>query len=513
MPCSSSATDVPAGRRGARRAVGAVSAVREPATRTRPTRRQLLFSGATSLAAFVLAPAGSAASGMLGGLVGPVGAPHVPLFMSRPDLRIPALTVQAAGSPVAPGLIMLAPYNAPKSQAGAVIVDNTGQPVWEQPIANLVTTDFRVQTYAGKPVLTWWQGHITLGHGVGEYVIADSSYAPIAHVSAGNGRQGDLHEFLITSRGTALLTSYLLTRHDLRSVGGAANGVIQDALFQEVDIATGKVLLEWHSLDHIPIAESYWPLGSHWDYVHLNSIAVDSDQNLLVSSRNTQAIYKINRETGRIIWRLGGKHSDFTMGPDAAFSWQHDARHHPDGTISLFDNSSRASRAVVLAVDESHHRVTLRHAYHHPANLFASSQGNVQILSNGNVLVGWGSQPYISEFTASGELLFDARLGNGYMSYRAFRLPWTGAADGVPAVATRRSTTATSVYISWNGDTRVATWTALAGSSPGALTPVASVARTGFETSISIAPALTHVQVRGSDSAGTALTTTEVIAI
>jgi hypothetical protein len=149
-------------------------------------------------------------------------------------------------------LILLARYNAPNSpQAGAVIVNIAGQPVWEQPLANLVTTDFRVQTLHGKPVLTWWQGVIRYGHGVGSYVIADTSYAPIARVNAGNRHMGDLHELLLTSRGTALLTSYTITSADLRPVRGSRNGSIQNATLQELDLATGRVLLEWQSLDHV----------------------------------------------------------------------------------------------------------------------------------------------------------------------------------------------------------------------------------------------------------------------
>jgi hypothetical protein len=179
---------------------------------------------------------------------------------------------------------------------------------------------------------------VELGHGVGHYVVADSSYRPLATVNAGNRRAGDLHEFLLTDRGTALLTTYAVTQRDLSAVHGSKAGTIQDAMFQEIDIASGRVLLEWHSLDHIPVTESYWPLSSNWDYVHLNSIDVDRDSNLLVSSRNTHTIYKLDRRSGQIIWRLGGKHSDFQIAPEAVFAWQHDARRQPDGTITMFDN-------------------------------------------------------------------------------------------------------------------------------------------------------------------------------
>jgi hypothetical protein len=465
-----------------------------------------MVTGGTVALAYVGVSSAHIVDRTFAALVAPETAPAAPSFHSRPDLRIPALTVSRRPGAVAPGLLLLAPYNAPKgSQAGAAIFTDAGDPVWEQPLPNLVTTDFRVQTYAGKPVLTWWQGKIELGHGDGSYVIADSSYAPLARVNAGNGLSGDLHEFLLTDRGTALLTTYVVTHRDLRSVGGSANGTIQDAMFQEIDIPSGRVLLEWHSLDHIPITDSYWPLGADWDYVHLNSIAVDRDENLLVSSRNTHTIYKIDRATGAIIWRLGGKRSDFDLDHQAVFAWQHDARRQPDGSITLFDNGVHVSRALQLSVDETARRVTFARAYMHPHQLFSSSQGNVQMLQNGNVLVGWGAQPYVSEFSPDGTLIFDAMLGPGYVSYRAYRAQWSGRGQGVPTVTLERSTGHTVAYVSWNGDTRVARWAVFAGRTPASLVPIGSVERTGFETGIRIPSRFSHLRLAGTDGSGRTL--------
>jgi len=475
----------------------------------RPTRRGLLAAGATTAAAgfgLTLGIASSRGSGAL--RLAQLTAPRAPVFFTRPDLRIPTFDVLASGRGTAPGLILLAPYNAPgNAQAGAVIAENDGSLVWEQPLAHRETMNFRVQTYRREPALTWWQGYITLGHGVGHYVIADGSYRTLATPNAGNGLQGDLHAFQLTERGTALLTSYLVTQADLRSVGGARDGSIQDAIFQEIDLATGRVLLEWHSLDHIPLTESYWPLTADWDYVHLNSIAVDLDDNLLVSSRNTHTIYKLDRGSGQILWRLGGKHSDFAVDREGAFAWQHDAQRQPDGTLTVFDNGNVVSRALVLEIDEPGRRVTLKRAYTHPAKLFADSQGSVQLLPNGNVFVGWGAQPYVSEFTPGGELIFDARLGSGYISYRAYRMPWTGAAPGLPCVVANSAKNGVDVYVSWNGDTRVTNWSVLAGSSPADLRPIGSAVRTGFETGMRLPRGLTHLRVQATDAAGRVLAT------
>jgi len=478
------------------------------------TRRGLLIAGGASAAAFALASAGDRVRASLGTLIDPASAPRLPVYRTRPDLLIPAPRVITRRPGTSPGLTFLAPYNAPNpAQAGAMIVDENGVPVWEQPLAGLVTTDFRVQSFNGQPALTWWQGLVELGHGVGHYVVADAAYNTLATVNAGNRRAGDLHEFLLTDRGTALLTTYAVTERDLRAVHGSATGTIQDAMFQEIDVRSGRVLLEWHSLDHIPVTDSYWPLSVDWDYVHLNSIEVDRDQNLLVSSRNTHTIYKLDRTTGAVIWRLGGKHSDFALAPEAVFAWQHDARRQPDGTITVFDNGNQLSRAVALNVDEIGHRVSLRSAYTHPAKLHSSSQGNVQVLPDGNVLVGWGAQPYVSEFSPTGELLFDAQLGTGYVSYRAYRIPWSGTGAGAPTVVLERSRARTDAFVSWNGDTRVTRWEALTGTTPATLSVIGSVPRTGFETGMRLSPLVTRLAIRGVDASGRTVGTSKLLTV
>jgi len=481
------------------------------------TRRAVLLGGGSVAGGLALAGAGThlvrafATSKPATNSYSSVPSAAQPLFHSRPDLRIPTLAVDVNRSGTAPGLIFLAPYGAPHGQAGAVVVDDTGQAVWEQP-SDLEITNFRVQNYMGRPVLTWWQGKIEFSHGVGDYVIASDSYETIAHVQAGNGLQGDLHEFLLTSRGTALLTSYVITHADLRAVGGSKHGMVQDAIVQEVDVASGRVLLEWHSLDHIALSESYWPMGELWDLAHLNSVDVDvEDGNLLVSSRNTHTIYKVDRNTGEIIWRLGGKHGNFALGPGAQFAWQHDARSHAGGTITIFDNEGSPfaaggqSRAIVLAIDERRKTARLQRQYLHPQALAASSKGNVQLLANGNVFVGWGAEPFVSEFSPSGELLFDARLGDGYVFYRAFRSEWTALGPAQPRIAAKRNAGTTDIWISWNGDTRVQRWLVLGGASNNALKRLGLYSHTGFETSIRVHGTPARVAAYALDAHGNVL--------
>jgi hypothetical protein len=452
------------------------------------TRRQLLRSA--GLGAVTLGLAGGLAEAAVRAFASRNAAapPRIPAWRSRPDLRIPGLKVLRSEPGASSDPIFIAPYNAPVGQAGAVIVDSRGEPIWENPLAGKVTTAFQAQSYRGEPVLTWWEGEIELGHGVGEYVIADGTYRTVRRVQADGGLRGDLHEFVITPRDTALITSYVVRDADLSSVGGSRNGTIQDAIFQEIDLASGRRLLEWHSLDHIPLAESYAPAGADWDYFHINSVDLDSDGNLLISSRSTHTIYKLDRR-GAILWRLGGKHSDFDMGPGSSFAWQHHARRQPDGTLTVFDNGAtpaveRLSRGLVLDVDERTMHATLLRQYTH-AGILAGSQGSVQPLPNGNVFVGWGEAPRVSEFDPSGRVVFDAVLGDKYQSYRAFRMPWSGRPAQEPAIALNRSGPHVTAHASWNGATGVHAWQLLAGSqAAGSLQAVASVRARGFESAL-----------------------------
>jgi hypothetical protein len=310
-----------------------------------------------------LALAGVAGGGVLGcGAVGRVRSLYPPrpnggewAFRSRPDLRPPAVSVARRSERTAPGYVFVAPKNGPgeagPGQRGPLIVDEDGRPVWFRPLRgdDVDAMDFKAQRYRGKPVLTWWQGPHT-AYGLGEYAVLDGSYGEVARVRAGGGYQADLHELLITGQDTALITIYGLTPHDLSPVGGAVTGVAAEGIVQELDIESGEVLFEWHSLERVGIEESYFPPpedpAEPFDYFHINSIDVDTDGNLIISARKTSATYKIDRKSGEVLWRLDGKRGDFEMTPGTLTRYQHDARRRPDGTLTIFDNGEEGERAV-----------------------------------------------------------------------------------------------------------------------------------------------------------------------
>jgi hypothetical protein len=474
-----------------------------PPPRRAPRALRRAATLAAGLALFAVAVAGLAGGTALaaGPQYSPSGSPTDPV-----NLQPPQVTVLQNQHHLAPGLIFIGPKAAPgttslSGQQGAEIADNQGRPVWFNPVqAPDSVTDVRVQQYHGKPVLTYGIGHSTggPGHSEGYDVILNNHYQQIATVQAGNGLAADQHEFALTPQGTALITIYHQVPYDLSSVGGPTNGQVLDGVIQEIDVATGKVLFQWDSLSHVPLSDSYVPAptdpATPYDYFHINSVNLDTDGNLLVSARHTWTVYKLNHQTGDIIWRLGGKHSDFQLGPGVATAWQHNAlpeAGHPN-TIRIFDNHSNGaagsppSRIIDVHLNTQAKTANLVGEVEHPDGLSAGSQGNAQRLPDGHLFVGWGQLGRFSEFDSNGNLLFDAKVPDGYDTYRAYRSPWVGEPLTRPtAVAARAGKHEASVEAIWNGATEVDRWVVLSGRHPWSLHPTATGRWNGLDTTIS----------------------------
>ena len=457
--------------------------------------------------------------------------PLTQTFVTEPGFTPPVVTMSGNDTDTTAGDIFLDAQNT--GQNAAYILNPQGDLLWYQPATGQghpQLHDVRVQSYHGNPVLTYWQGGFASppGGGRGRDLILNHRYQMIHTVTAGNGYQkqgADEHEFVIGHEGpeqTAFISIWSPVQTDLTSVGGPSKGPSFDWIIQEIDIATGKVVWEWHALGHVPVKDSYQPYvsGQPYDYFHLNSIQQLPDGNILISSRNTWAVYLINKKTGKIMWKLGGKHSSFTMGSGTNFEWQHDATLHSDGELTLFDDASSPpeesqSRALELHVSTTKHEVTLVHEYLHTPSTLASSQGSVQILPDGNVFVGWGSKPYFSEYTPSGTQLFSGSFVSPVASYRAYRFGWYGKPLQPPAIAVEQSSTPgeDSVYASWNGATQVASWQVLASSSSsGPFVNQGSPAPwSGFETTIQTANA-NYLEVEALNSRGRVLGTSTPVA-
>jgi hypothetical protein len=449
-------------------------------------------------------------------------------FVTEPGLTPPAITVTKSSKRArGHGDVMLTPLPSPVvhpesnnsvtikpvGPGGPMIVDGAGNLVWFRQLAPpQVAANLRLQRYRGRKVLTWWQGTVTpAAFGLGGGVIADHSYRVVKVVHAGNGYPMDLHEFQLTRDGDALFTIYSPIRVHLPGTPDGTLSPLLDSIVQEVDIRTGLVVWEWHSYGHIPLESSQaTPQNSaSYDAFHINSVQPLARDRVLISARDTSAIYKVDRATGRILWTLGGKGTNFRFGPGALFNLQHDAHMLSNGRISMFDDGAGPpmfnpySRGLILELNHRRHKATLVRQFARSTDTSAQSEGSLQRIPGGNVFVGFGSTQFFSEFSPRGRLLLDASLPVDDGSYRIYRFPWTATPATAPAIVARRTgPSAVSVYASWNGATRIARWRILAGSSGGALKPVATVRKRSFETRVDLTSTATVFAVHALDSKG-----------
>lgn len=458
-------------------------------------------------------------------------------YVTTPKLTPPSLIVNEARSGQAPGFVFASVFKSPFAQGemrqqGSMILDNRGRYVWWRPVAkpDNEVANLEVQRYRKRPVLTFWEGELTNGFTFnGTWRVLNDRYRTLATIQSGD-LPLSVHEFFITKQNTALATYYKhIPGRDLRAVGGGESQTLVDTGVAEFDIATGRLIRTWSPEGKIPMEDSYVPITNPQmphDPWHINSIDVDAQGNWLISMRNTHAIYKVNPSTGAILWTLGGKRSDFVMGDRTRFAFQHDARFQPNGRISLFDNnccgnpfgnaavqtvSEKQSRGLLLQMDENAKTVSFveqQTLY----DLIAGTQANFRILPNGNRFIGWGQQPFLSEYTQSGRLLLAIRYPDPASSYRAYRAPWKATPAGRPAVAARVAGSRTRIYVSWNGATEVASYRVLGGPSSRRLSVVAKrVRRNGFETAVLVRSAGPVFRVQALDSKGRVLGTSRAV--
>ncbi|MCB0828075.1 MAG: aryl-sulfate sulfotransferase [Solirubrobacterales bacterium] len=455
-------------------------------------------------------------------------------YKSQPGLIPPKITVEK-NSHKTKGDLFLTPLPSPTVHPGSnntvtirpvgpggpMIANRHGQPVWFRQLDPPdVAANLRIQRYHGKKVLTWWQGGVTpWAYGDGKGVIANRSYRTVATVTAGNGYLMDLHEFELTDDGDALFTIYKPQMVHLPGTPDGKLSRMMDAIIQQVDVETGLVVWEWHSYGHIPLEDSRaTPDNSvSYDAYHLNSVQQLGGGRVLASARNTSAVYKIDKPTGRIVWTLGGTASSFRMKKGATFNLQHHARKLNDGRISVFDDGAGPpklapfSRGLVLKLDHKRMTAGVARSYSRSNETSAESEGSVQMRGNGNVFVGFGSEPDFSEFSKNGRLLYDARQPEDNGSYRVYRHHWSATPKTKPDAVARRDGGTTSIFVSWNGDTETRTWQVLAGSDGGPLRPVARARRSGFETRIDLNSSAERFRLRALDSDGRVLSSSDAI--
>jgi EmrB/QacA subfamily drug resistance transporter len=454
-------------------------------------------------------------------------------FHSAPGLHPPvarAHVLPADLGTLAAGYIFLANFYEISSppivgQSGPLILDGRLAPVWFGPVPeDVVASNLSLQTYAGKPALGWWQGVITkVGTTTsGEDVLVDQHYRQIARLRGRDGWIITLHELLVRD-GVAWVTANKNIPMNLSKYGGAYNGALIDSAVQEYELKTGRLLYTWDALKHIPLSASYATLptnGFPWDAYHVNSIQLTQAGKLVVSMRNTWAAYQVDAASGAIDWTLGGKRSSLRFGPKAAFQWQHDVALEPGGVVTMFDDHccqitgggtyvspTGSSRALRLKLDFSAHTATLYQQLSHGSHFDADYMGSTELLPGGGAFVGWGSQPFFSEFSSTGKLLLDVVLPRPDLSYRTTLEPWVGLPLQPPAGAALTRAGKTTVYASWNGATEVASWQVLAAAPSGPERVVARSPKLGFETAMAVSGAYAAFKVRALGAGGKALGT------
>jgi len=460
-------------------------------------------------------------------------------FVTEPGLQAPKLTVNKGGSRpggaifqtplpspiVHPGSVQTVTIS-PVGPGGPMISAGNGDLIWfRQLTPPNVAANLGLQKYRGKPVLTWWEGPVTAAaFGLGKGIIADTSYRTVAEVETGNGYKMDIHEFRLTPEGDALVTIYSPVLMHLEGTPEGKLSPVLDSIVQQIDVKTGLVVWEWHALGHIPLKDSYaTPENSaSYDAFHINSIQPLAHDQMLISARDTAAIYKIDRTTGKILWTLGGKSSTFKIAKPGRFWFQHDALLLPGNRVSMFDDEAGppqrapASRGLILQLDLKKKTAKLAQEFKRAPDTSAQSEGSTQILPGGNVFVGFGATGFFSEFTPSGKLVYDANLPDGDGSYRTYRLPWTATPKTKPLAAARPGADGghATVYASWNGATTVAKWQVLAGADAGSLAPLGAAAkRTGFETAIPVTSGAAVFAVRALDAKGRVLSTSDAVPV
>ncbi|EXJ93564.1 hypothetical protein A1O1_01956 [Capronia coronata CBS 617.96] len=463
-------------------------------------------------------------------------------FKSRPDIFAPFLNISLFDEEaVAPGYIFLAPYQT--FQEAIYIYDNRGNLVYSGfgSTGGGPSHNFHVCSINGTDNLCFITGAQNVGYVRGYAAVLDDTFTSRTSIHSQGGLANfDEHEYNVLDGGkSALFTLYNPEHYDLTEYNvTSGQGWIQNNFFQHIELGTSQLLFEWSAIDHVPLEESFvlpdttevsgngFTSTSPWDYFHINSVDQNADGDYLVSARHTSTVYKVSGQDGHIIWRLGGKASDFSFAPGLNFSFQHDARFREENRsttiISLFDNASngfnqtsRYSAGMYLKLDHTANSVSLIQEFVAPYQFISASQGNMQLLGSNqdwrtsNVFLGWGSNAYISEYAPDGHMVQQGHFAtSGSMNYRAYKQNFTSNPTDAPALYTYAHNTSapTFYWVSWNGATQVAQWRLYASTSRnGPWTVVNTVDKLGFETMFTAPRYHQWSMVEGLDAQGNAL--------
>ena len=354
---------------------------------------------------------------------------------SRSPDAFPVITVNYSNNP-APGKLLLSNivFNVQiPNTPHLIIMNNDASVVFSRQMGGQIF-DFNMQP----------NGRFTYFSRVrGKYFEIDSNYVITDSFYTGNGYLTDIHELRVLPNRHALLMSYDKQVVDMSLLypGGNPNALVTGLIVQEID-ENKNVVFQWRSWDHIPILDATHEdfTAEQIDYIHGNALELDNDGNILLSSRHLDEITKISRNTGDIIWRMGGKKNEFQFPNDLfRFSHQHGIRRLMNGNIILFDNGNyhtpQVSRAVEYLVDETNKIATMVWEYKNTPSIYGNAMGFAQRLENGNTLISWGStNPTLTEVKPDGSKALEISFSNGVFSYRAFKYSFGSGFTGIDPV-------------------------------------------------------------------------------
>ncbi len=313
------------------------------------------------------------------------------------------------------------------SKRYSMIFDNHGVPIWWN---RAPAWDSRVLP---DGTLLWWNASSTVFqiHGLDGSLLVDGMNTV--------GQQANPHDIQFTGQGDYLAGAYVTQGPvDTSAYGGASDAYVSNAELQEVS-SDGQLLWDWNSRDHISLSETghRWPWAVHhsglggYDIVHWNSIEAAGDNAVIASFRNLDAVYKIRKSTGEIIWKLGGTITpqSLTVKGDprgASLGAQHDARLMPDGTLTVFDNRTNLQnhqpRAVRFRINKASGTATLLDSITDPQITGSRCCGSARRLGNGDWLIDWGQNLPIGGYRPDGKRTFLLTLDSTF-SYRAEPVP------------------------------------------------------------------------------------------
>ncbi len=350
----------------------------------------------------------------------------------------PAFSVTAY-TPASKGYYFIVPIKfAAASNPTHMILDSLGRVVYYKEFASVSASDFKIL-----------QNGLMCYASNSKYYLMDSSFTIVDSVRCQNGIGTDTHDMQILPNGNFLMLGFEYVVMDLsaynyfgpnNNLPGSTTANVRSVVVQELD-AAHNVVFEWHAADHFAFADvdpRFLQGPFNVDWTHTNSVEMDTDGNILISSRHFNEVTKISRTDSSVIWRMGGNANQFTFINDTfPFVGQHDARRIANGNFTVNDNGHANSpdhyaAAKEYILDETLLNATLVWDYVEDTASYSVALGNVQRLANGNTVVDYGNTPnkslMFNVVDPAGNKVFEVTFADTLRTYRAFNyptLPWS----------------------------------------------------------------------------------------